>query len=182
MTTCYAVVNAGTHLVVQHGIVSADTTQIEAALIAAMGGAAISQTEYDQILAVGGPATLSSGVVAAVPPAPLSLAQQAAMLLSGGLTITSVGTPAINGTYGCSDADQARFNRMFSAIQKAGGNAWPAGIASLVWPLKGAAPVTFTSVATFLEVALAVEAFVIACDQIMVTGTGPLPASAVTIA
>ena len=176
----HAVVGAAGVVSQVGAILSTDGTVQD--LLTAMGAVEITQAEYNLIKSAHYGATLINGVVTAFAPPTPTLAQQAAALLAGGLTVTSTGTPAINGTYGCADADQARFNRMFSAIQKAGGNAWPAGIASLVWPLKGAAPVTFTSVATFLEVALAVEAFVIACDQIMVTDTGTLPASAVTIA
>ena len=175
----HAVIGAG-GVVGQVGIIFS-TSGDPAALLTAMGATEITQAQYQAIQAAQYGATLVNGTVTAkVAPTP-TLAQQAAALLAAGLTITSTGTPAINGTYGCKDSDQARFSRTFNLIQKAGGNAFPNGLASLAWPLRNGTPVTFTAVATFLAVEQAVGNFVLSCDQVMLTNSGALPSAFVTI-
>jgi len=110
-----------------------------------------------------------------------TLAQQAAMALAAGLTITSTGTPALNGTYACDDAAQARINRVYALIQRGGGAVFPAGLTSLPWPDKSGALHTFTSVAEFLAFETAVGNYVLALDMIQAANSGTLPSSTVNI-
>ena len=129
--------------------------------------------------------TYTNGVFASnqpAPPAP-TLAQQAAAALNAGLNITSNGTPAINGTYACDNAAQAKLNRVYGLIQRAGGNALPGGLSTLPWLLAdGKTAVEFTSVAPFLAVEQAIGDYVLALDLIIATGAGMLPAAMVNIA
>ena len=175
----YAILSASS-VVVQHGHIASDATSTQA-ILAAIGAVEITQAQATEIKAAPYGATLINGVVTPLPAPTPTVAQAAQALLAGGLTITSTSAPAINGTYGCADADQARFSRTFNLIQKAGGSSFPNGLASLVWPLRKAPPVTFSSVSTFLAVEEAVGNFVLACDQCELTNGGTLPASSVTI-
>ena len=110
-------------------------------------------------------------------PAATILQQQAAAALSAGLSITSTGTPAINGTYPCDNTAQARFSRVYELIQRAGGSAFPAGMTELPWALADGSIVKFASVSTFLAVEQAVGEYVLALDLIIATGSGTLPAA-----
>lgn len=124
----------------------------------------------------------SGGVFSApAPPAPPTLAQQAAAAIAAGCAIVSTATPVLSGTYACDDAAQGRINRVYSLIQRAGGNAFPAGMTMLPWPDVSGAIHTFSSVAEFLAFETAVGGYVLALDMIIATGSGTLPTQPVTI-
>ena len=81
------------------------------------------------------------------------------MLIAGGLTITSAGTPAVSGTYGVTPADQANFTPTETAIQ--------AGIVTfpLPWQFADGSPVSIPSAAMFLEIAGSAYKFVSSADH-----------------
>ncbi|WP_428485937.1 hypothetical protein [Rhodopila sp.] len=115
------------------------------------------------------------------PPAP-TLAEQAITAMSAGLTISSAGTPALDGTYACDDTAQANLNSMYNLIQRAGGNAFPGGLSALPWPLLSGAVVTFTSVSAFLAVETAIGDYVLTLDLVVTTNAGTLPPATASIA
>ena len=119
-----------------------------------------------------------NGSVVAKPP---TSAQQAIAALAAGLTISSTSTPAINGTYATDDAEQARLNRVYSMIERAGG-VFPSGLTSMPWPLADGTVVEFPSVSVFLNVEQAIGEYVLALDLIRTTNSGTLPSASVTIA
>ena len=145
----------------------------------ATGWTAISATLYAEIV----PGSTWDGTAVHAPPPPPAptLAQQAAMALGAGLTITSTSAPALNGIYACDDAAQARINRVYALIQRAGGAAFPAALTSLPWPDKSGAMHTFASVAEFLAFETAVGDYVLVLDMIQATNSGTLPSSTVNI-
>lgn len=117
------------------------------------------------------------------PPLPATLAQQADALLArggGGLTITSTGTPAINGTY---PIDDATFGDMAEEAQYiAAFGAFTEGLSALPW-LTAAGPVSIPTTATFLSLVRAIGDYRAALKRIA-SGTSAatsLPADAVTI-
>jgi hypothetical protein len=85
------------------------------------------------------------------------LAQQAAMLIAGGISITSTGTPALNGVYtiqpgvpfGQEDiATEAQFIAQFSEFTNG-------ATTNLQWPLLNGTFVTFPTTTEFLAFAKA---------------------------
>ena len=116
------------------------------------------------------------------PPAP-TLAQQAAAALGAGLTITSTGTPAINGTYAVASGvpfgredigTEAQFVSTFSEFTN--------GAQTLEWPLiDGKTFVTFPSTTTFMNFAKAAAQYYAAVKAVAATGQGSFPSNQVTI-
>jgi hypothetical protein len=126
------------------------------------------------------PSTLQ---LTAVPTAPApTLRQQAASLLAAGFTITSVGTPALNGTYACDAGAQMIINNMASQISRTGGSAFPLGLEVLPWPDITGEVHDFPSVALWLDFEQALMNFVTAANIAVMTNTGALPAASATIA
>ena len=127
--------------------------------------------------------TISNGqIVAYAPPAP-TLAQQAAAALGAGLTITSTGTPALNGTYAVASGvpfgredigTEAQFISTFSEFTN--------GTQTLEWPLiDGKTFVTFPNTATFMNFAKAAAQYYAAVKAVAATGQGSFPSNQVTI-
>lgn len=115
------------------------------------------------------------------PPAP-TLAQQGAALINNGLTITSTGTPALDGVYTVADsvpfgrqdiANEAQFVASFQEFTNGG--------TTLAWPLLSGAVVTFPSTAEFMAFAKAVAQFRAAILAAVATN-GTLPSNTTTIA
>lgn len=111
-----------------------------------------------------------------------TLAQQGAALIAAGLTITSTGTPALNGVYAVADsvpfgrqdiANEAQFVSTFGEFTNGG--------TTLAWPLLSGAMVTFPSTAEFMAFAKAVAQFRAAILAAMATN-GLLPSGTATIA
>ena len=128
---------------------------------------------------------ISNGaLVAYTPPVPPpTLAQQAATLIASGLTITSTGTPAINGTYTVASGvpfgredigTEAQFVSAFSEFTN--------GSTTLEWPLiDGKTFVTFPSTTTFMAFAKAAAQYYAAVKAVAATGQGSFPSNQVTI-
>jgi hypothetical protein len=113
------------------------------------------------------------------PPAP-TLAQQAQAALLSGLAITSTSTPTLNGTYAIDVASQQKINSV--ALFVAVNQNFPGGTTSYPWLDMSGTAHTFPSIAEFDAFATAVANYVAQLDMIIVTNTGTLPASTVTIA
>ena len=79
-----------------------------------------------------------------------------AALIAGGLTITSTGTPAINGTYGTAASDQANFNAVQTYVLTTG----TLQQTPQPWFLQNGTPVMIPSAAVFREISTAVANFV----------------------
>lgn len=115
----------------------------------------------------------------AAPPAP-TLAQQAATLLTGGIAITSAGTPALNATYPTTGPiwadlkDEALFIASFASFSSGG-----AGIAFV---LPSGPTVTFTATAQLQAAVKAISMYLSALKTIAATNTGTLPSASATIA
>ena len=116
-------------------------------------------------------------------PAATILQQQAAAALSAGLSITSTGTPALNGTYRVASGvpfgredigTEAQFVSTFSEFTN--------GATTLDWPLiDGKTFVTFPTTASFMNFAKAAAQFFAACKAIAAIGAGSLPTASATI-
>ena len=123
-------------------------------------------------------------IVTITPPASVVTAAEAAQaqydaLIAGGLTITSTGTPAINGAYGVQPSNQASFTSTEMAIQ--------AGIVTfpIEYLLQNGAPVSIPSASVFLEIAGAAYKFVDEADLAIAVaaggGTATWPSSSVAV-
>lgn len=125
-------------------------------------------------------AVSGGALVAYTPPSPtLTTAQQAAAAIAPGLTITSTGTPAINGTYAIDGPTQSKIAAVEVYILK--NSTFPGGVTSYPWPtLTGG--VTFPNTAVFQTWATAIADHVSALDIIIAQDSGTLPSSSVTIA
>jgi hypothetical protein len=126
--------------------------------------------------------TVVAGAIAAAPPPVLTLAQRAAALIAGGLTITSATLPALNGVYtvqsgvpfGQEDiATEAQFISTFAEFTNGTS-------ADLPWPLLSDAAVIFPTTAAFLSVAKAAAQFVSAVKAAVLLDTA-LPAAVASI-
>ena len=132
-----------------------------------------SQAENFQCWGVAGGA-----LVAVTPPTP-TLAQQAQAAISAGFAVTSTSTPALNGTYACDDAHQARINRVQGFI--AANGKFPNGLTSLPWPDITGAVHEFSSTAEFTAFASAVADYVMALDAVIMGISTTLPPAKATI-
>lgn len=116
----------------------------------------------------------------ATPVAPvLTLAQQAALLLTAGLTIASTGTPAIDGVYGCDTETRATIAEVTAGINA--GHGLPGGGSTFDFNLRNGTGVTFPATAVFLAAAVAIRDFVYGCSQVVNGRSGTLPSASVTI-
>ena len=138
----------------------------------------------DRLTNPSGCAVSNGALVAYTPPVPApTLAQQAAAAIGAGLTITSTGTPALNGTYAVASGvpfgredigTEAQFVSTFSEFTN--------GTTTLQWPLiDGKTFVTFPTTASFMAFAKAAAQFYAACKAVAATGAGSLPAASATI-
>ena len=108
-------------------------------------------------------------------------AEQAAEAIAAGVTITSTGTPAINGTYACDAAAVADIGAETLSVIVT--QQFTNGATSIQWPLADGTLVTFPSPQVFQAWAVAVSRYVSACKQ-YASGAqeATLPASTVGIA
>jgi hypothetical protein len=119
----------------------------------------------------------------AAPAAPVqTLAQQATTLIATGLTITSTGTPALNGVYtmqsgvpfGQEDIDtEAQFIAQFGEFTNG-------ATTNLTWPLLSGASVAFPTTSEFLAFAKVAGQFV-AAVKLAVSQGSALPAATAQI-
>jgi hypothetical protein len=126
-------------------------------------------------------AVSAGDLVAYTPPVPpLTLAQQAAVLIAGGLTITSGGTPALNGTYAADPQTVSYINSELNAIMLNG--TFADGAATVEWPDAAGALHTF-NVVEFKALASALGAFVAGIRKCVIGVSGAaLPPAGAAIA
>ncbi len=108
-------------------------------------------------------------------------AEQAAVAIAAGVTITSASIPAINGTYACDAAAVADIGAETLSVIVT--QQFTNGATSIQWPLANGTLVTFPSPQVFQAWAVAVSRYVSACKQYASGAQGAtLPASTVSIA
>lgn len=124
---------------------------------------------------------VSSGKLVAYTPPTIAptLAQQATALLGEGLAVTSSSTAALDGTYGCDDAAQARLNRIAVYLQING--TFPQGSSTIVWLDAAGGKHTFDA-AQFKALATAIGDYVAALDDVILGLSSTLPTASATIA
>jgi hypothetical protein len=114
-----------------------------------------------------------------VPPPPTPLMTQAAALLLGGVAVTSIETPTLNGTYAC---DLATWSALSQTLQYTQANGvFPIGITTLVRTDKNGAPHSFATVASFQAFATAIGAYTAALVAIAAGAVAALPNPDVSI-
>jgi hypothetical protein len=128
-------------------------------------------------------AVSNGALVAYTPPPPVpTLAQQAAALIAGGITITSTGTAALNGVYNVQSgvpfgqediATEAQFISTYGEFTNG-------ATTNLQWPLLNGTFVAFPTTAAFLAFAKAAAQF-IAAVKLAVGQGAALPAATATI-
>lgn len=124
--------------------------------------------------------TFAAGVFTAPPAAAApTIAEQAREALSAGLTISSAGTPTLDGKYAVDDAAQGRINRVQSFIAQNG--KFPGGGPSLPWPDMSGNLHEFSATAEFTAFATAVAEYVFALDAVIMGATTTLPPPTATI-
>jgi hypothetical protein len=127
------------------------------------------------------PTTLQPCTNNTPPPPPVpTLVQRAQGLLGGLLTVTSTGTPALNGSYAIDPGTQAHMQAEMLCVTVTG--AFADTTATLAWLDTGGTAHTFPSTAEFKAFALAVAAFVAACFKVINGTSTTLPSASVTIA
>lgn len=133
---------------------------------------------------VGWTYTVAAGTFAAPATIAPTAAQEANTLLAAGLAITSTGTPSINGTYACDDAQQDTITKLQTYIAKNG--VFPGGLSSVQLRLTNGSTVAIPSVALFQEIATAIGDFVAEVDEAELTalagGSWTAPSASKTIA
>lgn len=133
--------------------------------------------------AVGG--TYSSGLLGGTftPPAPptLTAMQQAATALSSGLSITSTGTPSLNGTYSLDQTNQNNVSATTTYILLNG--TFPGGGTTMSWIDQSGVAHTWPNVAEFKAFATVYANFVAAVALYAASNgaSGSLPSNQVTI-
>ena len=106
--------------------------------------------------------------------------QQAQTLLTGGLTLTSTGTPSLNGTYPADAATTAIINAEVTSILLNG--VFADGTSTLSWPDTSGTMHVFPSPAEFKLFAAALASFVSGISKFQMGITTSLPSNTVTIA
>ena len=112
-------------------------------------------------------------------PIVLSPAQQATALISGGITITSTGTPALDGVYACDATAQSNLQAVQTYILTNG--KFPGSSGTYPWLDTSGAAHIFPSITEFEAFASRVADFVADCTLIMLTNSGTLPPASATI-
>jgi hypothetical protein len=116
------------------------------------------------------------------PPAPTAAQQllaSAAALLAAPVTITSTSTPALDGSYSITGADQLHIQAEVQSIMLNG--TFADGSSAVAWPDAAAGVHTFT-VVQFKAFATAIGSFVAACYKVLNGSSTTLPSAALTIA
>lgn len=105
----------------------------------------------------------------------------ATRLINEGLTLTSTGTPTLNGTYSCTGLSAAGLQAEANALMLSGTTpVFADGTTSLNWPDSKGAGHTFTP-AQFLELVHAIDLFLSQCAQYAAGVTTSPPSNAATI-
>ena len=118
---------------------------------------------------------VSNGALVAHTPtvATATLAQQARAALAAGVTVTSVSTPALDGTYACDPSAQHKIAAVSLFITVNG--RFPGGAATLAWPDATGTARVFPTTALFQAFATAVADHVAALDAVALGVTTVLP-------
>lgn len=119
-----------------------------------------------------------SRYLAFINPTP-TVAHQAAMLLSTGLSIVSTSTPAINGTYAVDQLSQMDVIAVETSLSA--GKGFPGGVTTFNYP-DAAGTMHAFSETNFTNLAAAVRDFVYGCKSVIAAASTVLPASSTTIA
>lgn len=124
--------------------------------------------------------TYSAGVFTApVPPPGPTLAQQAAIMLGNGLTITSTATPALNGTYGTDNNSTGDLSALETGLN-AGQGFPPNNATTFAYPDMAGVFHVFGST-DFTNLAAAIRNFVYICKAVISGGVTELPPNTATI-
>lgn len=110
----------------------------------------------------------------------LTSAQNAAAAVEAGLTISSTGTPAIDGTFAIDPAMQGKIAAVEVYILK--NSTFPGAASTYPWPTIAGAFVTFPSTTVFQNWATEIANYVSALDIIIASDSGSLPSASVMIA
>lgn len=117
--------------------------------------------------------------VDAVQNPPLSLQQKAAQLLTSGLTITSVGTPSLNGTYAVDQLSQSDIIAIETGLNA--GKGFPGGATTFGYQDASGVAHEFSE-ASFTDLAAAVRDFVYAIRAVTAGSSSRLPTPTASIA
>lgn len=109
-------------------------------------------------------------------PTPAQLASEALM---AGLTITSTGTPSLNGTYACDALSQSDIIAIETSLNA--GKGFPGASTTFNYPDASGVMHSFTAT-SFTDFAAAVRDFVYGCKSVISGASTALPASTATIA
>jgi len=126
----------------------------------------------DQITAI-------EAVYAAHDPTTIPLSQQALSALAVGITISSTGTPALNGAYVCDQISQMDIIAIETSISA--GKGFPGGATTFNYPDVTGTMHSFTE-ANFTDFAAAVRDYVYALKSVIAGASTSLPAASTTIA
>lgn len=110
---------------------------------------------------------------------PQTAPQKSASLLQAGLTISSTGTPALNGTYACDPLSQSDIIAIETSLN-AGKGFPPGGATTFNYPDVTGAMHTFSE-ASFTDLAAAIRDYVYGCKAYAYGQATSLPSSTVTI-
>ncbi len=123
--------------------------------------------------------TIDNGqIVPYAPPAP-TLAEQAAAALAAGLIITSISTPALNGTYSIDESAQARINRVAVYLQING--TFPGSTNTITWLDISGGKHSFDA-AQFKALATAIGDYVAGLDDVILGLSDVMPSNSAHIA
>lgn len=124
-------------------------------------------------------AVANGEVVAYTPPPPvLTPAQQAKLLLLGGLTISSTANPSLNGTYNALDQQSHIQAELISLLVN---GVFADGGSSCDWPDIDGTVHTFATADQFKSFATAIAAFVAGCSKVINGSSNTLPSAAASI-
>lgn len=110
---------------------------------------------------------------------PLTDAEKARALLQGGLTVISIGTPELNGTFACDALSQSDIIAIETSLNA--GKGFPGGASAFNYPDMSGVMHAFNEV-NFANLAAAVRDFVYACRAVIAGSSKTLPASTASIA
>jgi hypothetical protein len=107
------------------------------------------------------------------------LSEQATVALGAGVTINFTAYPTLNSLYSC---DQTAQNNITSTVLYITiNNSFPGKQQTLTWYDKGGNAKVFTDVQTFQKFASAIADYVMELTHIIMSNSGTLPASTITI-
>lgn len=141
----------------------------------------ITDAQWQECLATPG-YTIEAGALVAPPPptAAQLLGAGAQKLLAGTVSITSTSTPALNGSYAITQADQVHISAEVQSIMLNG--TFADGTGTCAWSDASGAIHTFPSIAEFKAFATAIGSFVAACYKALNGASTALPSTSITIA